>query len=90
MADAAAAARHAGTTTEPALLWLDLKDEPGMIRYLDALRDALGLDKAPLLRPPTDDDVRVLTDIEWTRAKYTYGEQLRALAAEIKTALHAG
>ncbi|MCW3838565.1 helicase-related protein [Micromonospora yasonensis] len=86
MTDAVAAARGAGTTTEPALLWLDLKDEAGMIRYLDALREALRLDKGPLLRPPTDDGTRVLSDIEWSRAKHLYGEQVRALAIEIKTA----
>ncbi len=57
-----------------------------MIRYLDALREALGLDKGPLLRESDDDGARVLTDIEWARAKHTYGEQVRALAAEIKAA----
>lgn len=86
MADAVAAARKTGTTTEPPLLWLDLKDEPGMIRYLDALREALRMDKGPLLREPDDDGARVLTDIEWARAKHTHGEQVRALAAEIKAA----
>ncbi len=87
MADAVAAARQAGTTTEPALLWLDMKDEPGMIRYLDALREALHLAKGLLLREPAGDDgTRVLTDIAWAQAKHTYGEQVRALAAEIKAA----
>ncbi|MFI7552162.1 DEAD/DEAH box helicase [Micromonospora sediminimaris] len=86
MADAVAAARGAGTTTEPALLWLDLKDEAGMLRYLDALREALRLDKGPLLRPPTDDGTRALSAIEWARAKHLYGEQVRGLAVEIKKA----
>ncbi|HZL05232.1 MAG TPA: C-terminal helicase domain-containing protein, partial [Coriobacteriia bacterium] len=83
LADAAAAARAAGTTTEPALLWLDLKDETGAIRYLDAVRDQLDLGKGPLLLLSHDDDRR-LDEVEWTRKKYTYGEQLKALAAEIK------
>lgn len=82
LADAAAAARAAGTTTEPALLWLELKDEAGMIRYLDAFRDQLGLSKGPLLRPVDDD--RLLDDVEWSRRKYGYGEKLKALAVEIK------
>ncbi|MET8359345.1 helicase-related protein [Micromonospora sp. NPDC005171] len=86
MADAVAAARGAGTTTEPALLWLDLKDESGMIRYLDALREALQLNKGPLIGTPTEDGTRVLTDVEWARAKHMYGDQVRALATEIKTA----
>lgn len=83
LADAAAAARAAGTTTEPALLWLDLKDETGMIRYLDAFRDQLGVGKGPLLRLPADDE-RVLDDVEWSRRKYGYGERIKTLAAEIK------
>jgi hypothetical protein len=82
MADAVAAARNAGTTTEPALLWLNLKTDPGMIRYLDALREALQLGTGPLLRKPND-HARVLTGVEWARARHTYGEQVRALAAEI-------
>ena len=82
LADAAAAARAAGTTTEPALLWLDLKDEPGMIRYLDAFRDQLGVSKGPLLMPADDD--RLLDEVEWSRRKYGYGEKLKSLATEIK------
>lgn len=82
LADAAAAARTAGTTTEPALLWLDLKDETGTIRYLDTFRDKLGVSKAPLLRPSDDD--RLLDEVEWSRRKYEYGEKLNALADEIK------
>lgn len=86
MADATAAARHAGTTTDPALLWLNLKNEFGMIRYLDALRGALQLDTAPLLRHP-DDHTRVLTNIQWARAKHIYGEQVRTLAGQVKAVL---
>jgi hypothetical protein len=83
LADAVAAARVAGTTTEPALLWLDLKDESGPLRYLDALRAALGLSKGPLLGPPAEEGRR-LDDVEWARQKYRYGERLKALAVEIK------
>ncbi len=83
LADAAAAARAAGTTTEPTLLWLDLKDEIGMIRYLDAFRDQLGVSKGPLLHP-ADDDGRLLNDVEWSRRKYGYSEKLKGLAAEIR------
>ncbi len=86
MADAVAAARESGTTTEPVLLWLDLKDEQGAIRYLDALRMALNLDKGPLLREPDDDGARTLTEIDWTRAKHGYGEEIRSLGAEIRAA----
>jgi len=89
LADAAAAARFAGTTTEPTLLWLDLKDETGMIRYLDAFRDQLGVSRGPSLRP-ADDDGRLLNDVEWSRRKYGYGEKLRALAAEIKQLASSG
>jgi hypothetical protein len=82
MADAVAAARAAGTTTEPGLLWLDLKDETGMLRYLDAVRERLGLDKGKFLQPPKDDD-RLLDEVEWARRKYAYGEQIRVLAGEV-------
>jgi len=84
LADAAAAARLAGTTTEPALLWLDLKDESGPLRYLDALRAKLDLSKGPLLGPPADDGQQLLDEVEWARRKYRHGERLKALAAEIK------
>ncbi len=84
MADAVAASRAAGGTIEPGLLWLDLKDEPGMLRYLDAVRERLGLDKGRFLRTPANDDgERRLSDVEWARRKHSYGEQLKALAAEI-------
>lgn len=43
-----------------------------MIRYLDALRGAFQLDTGPLLKEP-DDHTRVLTEIEWARARHTYG-----------------
>ncbi len=83
MADAVAAARAAGGTTEPGLLWFDLKDETGMLRYLDAMRGQLNLDKGPFLRPPQHDDgERRLDEIEWARRKHSYGEQIRALAGE--------
>jgi superfamily II DNA or RNA helicase len=83
LADAAAAARAAGTTTEPALLWLDLKDETGTLRYLDAVRDQLGVGKALLLRPAGDDD-RLLDEVEWSRRKHSHSERLRLLAADIR------
>lgn len=82
LADAAAAARSAGTTTEPGLLWLDLKDETGMLRYLDACRDQLGVSKGALLGPAVDEE-RLLDTVGWSRRKYDYGERLRALANEI-------
>jgi len=83
LADAAAAARAVGTTTEPGLLWLDLKDESGMLRYLEACRNQLGVSKGALLHPAGDDE-RLLDAVEWNRRKYGYGEQLKTLAAEIK------
>ncbi|MEV4483629.1 DEAD/DEAH box helicase [Micromonospora coxensis] len=83
LADAAAAGRAAGTTTEPGLLWLDLKGEANALRYIDAFRQRLSLEKGPFLRPDGDED-RVLDEDEWARRKYVYGERLKALGAEIQ------
>ena len=83
LSDAAAAARTAGTTTELSLLWLDLKDEDGMLRYLDAFRDHLGVNKGTLLGQ-SDAELLTLSALDWSRKKYEYGEQLKSLAVEIK------
>ncbi|WP_083847071.1 DEAD/DEAH box helicase [Rhodococcus sp. P14] len=83
MADAAAAGRGAGTTSEPGLLWLDLKREPGALRYIDAFRQRLRMEAGPFLRPDGDGERQIAQD-EWLRRKYEYGEQLKALATEIQ------
>ncbi|MGY1667979.1 helicase-related protein [Geodermatophilus sp. SYSU D00696] len=80
--DAAAASRAQGDTDEPGLLWLDLKNENSSLRYLDALRQRLGVGKGPLLRKPLDDE-SLLDETEWARRRYGYSERVKALAAEI-------
>ncbi len=83
MADAAAAGRAADTTTEPGLLWLDLKGEATALRYIETYRARLGLDKGRFLRENLDDDRRISPD-EWSRRKYAYAERLKSMAPDIK------
>ncbi len=73
----------AGTTTEPGLIWLDLKGETSVLRYIDTFRQRLGLDKGRFLHPDHDEERRLDQD-EWARRKYVHAEQLKAMAAEIK------
>jgi superfamily II DNA or RNA helicase len=82
MSDAAAAGRAAGTTTEPGLLWIDLKSETTALRYIDVVRQRLKIEMGPFLRADGDEDHCLDAD-EWSRRKYVYSEQLKALAEEV-------
>jgi hypothetical protein len=82
LADAAAAGRAAGTTTEPGLLWLDLQHEKSALRYIDAFRQRLGLDKGRFLRVHGDGE-DVLDQQQWAQRKHAHAERLRELGAEI-------